>query len=171
MDKTFEEMKREDLSRFIEMIKKSNPHLEKKVLKDTGMNFEKLADKIIRIKNEILSSSEWKIMQKKAQKKENSNKGFVRLLKYLEKNWRSEFKEDSLWDEFLAWDHDLKSMEKQGVLHAVDVRDLNGQTHKYYKLGLGGFQYLYLRRINLWVIIASIFTILSFLTIVLSLFI
>ena len=165
MKKKIEEPLNEEMTTFLKRLKEADPHIEERVKKGTGDSLENLTKKVLKYKKEILSSKEWKKRQKEAEKKENSNKGFVRLLKHLEKNWRDEFREDALWNEFVAWDHDLKNMERQGVLHMTEIADGKGNAHKYYKIGLGGFQYLYLRRINRWVIIASIFAILSFIMI------
>ena len=93
--------------------------------------------------------------QREADRQSKKNKGFLRLLKHLEKNWNSEIREDAIWNEYQCWSTDLKHMAEQGFLHYHEIRD-GDRKDKYYKIGAQGFQYLYLRRINRLILIATI---------------
>ena len=129
------------------------------------MKKEKLEKRDLR----TLSKRQHRKLLRILQRKHNKKKGFIQLLKYLQQNWDSDIREDSLWNEHNSWSTDLEHLEKQGIIYGHKIKT-GEQTHKFYKLGLGGFQYLHLRKINIWVVIASIFTILSFITILISIF-
>ncbi|MEK6927725.1 MAG: hypothetical protein AABX11_04800 [Nanoarchaeota archaeon] len=102
------------------------------------------------------------IITKEGKREIKRNKGYLRLLKDLEEVWPLEVREDNIWNEYHCHSNDLESLEKQGFLFETKMHDSEKkQTWKYYKLGIGGFQYLYLRRINFWVIVLGIFASIS----------
>jgi len=111
------------------------------------------------------------IISKEGKKIINKNKGYLRLLKYLMNEWPAQINEENIWNEYQCYSEDLDALAKQGFL--FEVKHYNPQTKtttKYYKLGINGFQYLYLRRINFWIIVlgivASISTIISIITLI-----
>jgi hypothetical protein len=84
---------------------------------------------------------------KEEEKLDNSNKGHLRLLKYLESEWPTMIREDCIWNEYQCYSEDLISMTDQGILIEVpNMSDNKSLTH--YKLGIRGFEYLHLRRMN-----------------------
>ncbi|MEK7549060.1 MAG: hypothetical protein AAB496_01040 [Patescibacteria group bacterium] len=97
------------------------------------------------------------IITREGRKQIKRNSGYLRLLKDLKDIWPAEIKEDSIWNEYDCYSDDLTSLAKQGFLFESQIHNpQEKRTIKYYKLGIGGFQYLYLRRINFWVIIAGV---------------
>ena len=92
------------------------------------------------------------------------NKGYIRLLKDLQKNWPSKFKGDEICNEYQCSQQDLNAMAKTGILFQEKNSDFT-----FYSLGIQGFQYLYIRKINGWVIagviiagISALISIISF---------
>ncbi len=94
------------------------------------------------------------------------NKGYIRLLKDLRRSWPSKFREDRIWNEYQCSAKDLDTMAKHGVLFQE-----KGINLKSYSLGIQGFQYLYIRRINGWVISGVIATGVSMVIAIISLII
>lgn len=115
------------------------------------MEKQKLEDRDMR----TLSKREHKKLIRKLKRKYERNKGFIRLLKHLKENWDTELREDAIWNEYKCWSTDLKHMAEQGFLHYHEIKSDDG-LHKYYKIGTQGFQYLYLRKINRLILIATL---------------
>ncbi len=102
----------------------------------------------------------------------NKNSGYIRLLKDLKADWPTMYRDDSIWNEYQCYIEDLEFLVKQGILFkSQSMETPNGRVVQYYKLGIKGFEYLFMRKVNFFLIIIGFFTILSFFVSLISIFI
>lgn len=111
------------------------------------------------------------IETKEGKKQTNKNKGYIRLLEDLEVDWPVMYKDDSIWNEYECFSDDLKYMVNQGFLFETEsIEEPGGRTIGYYKLGIRGFEYLFMRRFNYYMIFIGVITILTFILTLFNLF-
>lgn len=93
-----------------------------------------------------------------------------KLLKYLRSVWPGMIREDSLWNTYSYGSTNLDALAKQGYIVANPVYD-KGITLNYYNLGLKGFEFLQQKRLNIFLIVVGIATVVSAIISIISLFI
>lgn len=96
------------------------------------------------------------LITKKEELRRKKNRGYIRLLKRLEREWPVVISISRLSNQYQCFENDFKYLEEQGLVFCEKVDE-----DKYYKLGFKGFEYLELRRFNTFMWMVGIATLIN----------